>query len=154
MTRVRGWHRWIAVVWVMGLAGCAVVLFDPETIDPSAPRVVPDVGDDAAVVATFAAEDSLTPGVEGSVLFVRLTDPGGMLVLDRPFEWPRDEQLVPPGDYTMLVYFRGCNGNCSMLSGEFPVCEHEITLNAGDRLGIGVEPSNFRPGSTCTIGPA
>jgi hypothetical protein len=151
----RPWHGFIAVIWVIGLAGCGVTMFDPDEIDPTAPRVVPQVGDDAAVIETSAPEDFLTPGVEGSVLFVRLTDPAGALVLDRPFDWPRDQQRVPPGDYTMLLYFRGCEGNCSRLSREDdPFCEHEISLAADDRLRIAIESRDLGPGLTCTIGPA
>jgi hypothetical protein len=89
--------------------------------------------------------------VEGSVLFVRLTDSAGKIVLDRPFNWPSDQQPVPPGDYTMVIYWRGCNGYCGYLSAESPFCEEEVSVQSRDRLVINVMPSEFVPGSTCSI---
>jgi len=124
------------------------------TIDPSAPRVVPAVGPDAALVQTTGAADAMTPGVEGSVLFVRLVAPGGGVVLDRPSAWPSDRERVPPGEYAMTVYFRGCNGNCGMLEGEDRFCIHDITLAPNDRLEVHVEPNQLEPGSICTLDEA
>ena len=136
------------------VVGCGISLFgDPwGGLDPDAARIVPATGPDAATVATTAEPDSRMPGLEGSVLFIRLTSPDGGIVLDRPFEWPSDEQFVPPGDYTITAYMRGCNGNCEKLSGESPpICEGNVHLGAEDRVVVHVIPRDFKPGTECTI---
>jgi hypothetical protein len=133
---------------------CGFGAYGPWELDPDAANIVPITGPDAASVVTAAPPDSMTPGVEGSVLFIRLIDPAGTTVLDRPFEWPSDEQSVPPGDYTLTAYWRGCNGNCGNLSSESPICQGEVSLTANDRVVGHVIARDLMPGSECTIDEA
>ena len=44
-----------------------------------------------------------------AVLFVRLVDDAGTTVLDRPFDWPADEQQISPGRYDLAAYWRACD---------------------------------------------
>ena len=137
----------------LALVGC--VGLDPYgygPLDPDAANIVPRTGFDAATVVTTAPPNSIPPGVEGSVLFIRLVDRDGDVVLDRPFAWPSDKQSVPSGDYTLVAYWRVCDGNCGNLSGESPICEGEVTLAAGDRVVVDVIGRNLAPGSECSIG--
>ena len=135
-------------------AGCGTSLFgDPwGGLDPDAARIVPAAGPDPATVATTADADSAMLGTEGSVLFIRLRSPDGEIVLDRAFAWPSDEQLVPPGEYTITAYSRGCDGNCGKLSDESPpVCEANVDLVADGRVVVHVIPRDVMPGTECSI---
>ena len=124
---------------------------DAWGIDPDAANVVPRTGNDAASVVTSAAADSRPPGVEGSVLFIRLTAPDGTIVLDRPFDWPSDAQNVPPGDYALTAYWRACGGNCSNLDPESEFCAHNVSLGAGSRVVVDIVPRELAPGSQCAV---
>lgn len=120
-------------------------------LDSTAANVVPWVLFDGAVIETTASDDAMTPGVEGSVLFVRMVHDGGTTVLDRPFDWPADEQRISPGRYDLTAYWRTCVGNCSNLDGEDRFCEHDVTVAAGGRIRVGISTSQFAPGSRCTV---
>ena len=151
-------HRRIAVaVGVLGVIGLVAVLWpvvrfrDGLPLDLTAANVVPWVLFDSAVIETTASDDAMTPGVEGSVLFVRMVDDGGATVLDRPFDWPADEQRILAGRYDLTVYWRGCSGNCGQLDGEDRFCEHDVTVAAGGRIRVAITPSQLAPGSQCTV---
>jgi hypothetical protein len=123
-----------------------------QPLDPKAPNVVPNAGPYPATIATHAnPPDAMTGGVEGAVLLIRLTDGAGRRVLDRPFNWPKDEQQVPPGSYILEAYWMGCNGSCSTLSDAAPpFCKSEINAAPHARIEIEVSPSNFAP-TTCAV---
>ena len=148
-----------AVLAAVALGGVALILmlglvprsWQGLPLDPSAANVVPFVGLDSAIIETVGAEEGLTPGVEGSVLFVRLVSPEGSTVLDRPFEWPADQQRISPGQYALNVYWRGCNGNCGDLSDENSFCEEGVSVASGGRIRVTVTPSQLSPGSQCTV---
>ena len=151
-------HRGIAfVVGVLGAIGLVVVFGsvvrfkDGLPLDSTAANVVPWVLFDGAVIETTGSGDAMTPGVEGSVLFVRMVDDDGTTVLDRPFEWPADEQRISPGRYDLTVYWRACSGNCGQLDGEDRFCEHDETVAAGGRIRVAITPSQLAPGSQCTV---
>lgn len=135
----------VAVLWP------AVRFRDGLPLDSTAANVVPWVLFDGAVIETTGSRDAMTPGVEGSVLFVRLVDDGGTMVLDRPFDWPADEQRISPGRYDLTAYWRTCVGNCSNLDGEDRFCEHDVTVAAGGRIRVGITTSQLAPGSQCTV---
>ena len=103
---------------------------------------------------TYAKPGSMTPGLEGSVLFVRLTDPGGVVVLDAEFEWPEASRSVPAGTYDASAYFRVCGGNCGNLDpGEMTICtSDDITLAAGDTLLVDLYARNWNlRGTPCQM---
>lgn len=120
--------------------------------DPDAANIVPNTAPGAPRIITRAPPNSLTPGVEGSILFVRLIGPDGAIVLDRAFDWPSDEQAVPPGEYRLVAYWRVCNGTCANLSGESePVCEEAVSLARNDRAVMDIVPRELMPGSECSV---
>ena len=133
------------------LAGCGIETGYGGPLDPSAAHIVPRTGNDAAVLETTAAADAMLPGVEGSVLFVRLVDAEGTTILDRAFAWPSDRQHIPPGAYGLTVYWRGCVGNCGNLDPESPFCTDEIAVAAMGRVVIDIVPRQLQPGSSCTV---
>jgi len=144
----------VAVLVAIGLGaafGSVVRFRGGQPLDSTAANVVPWVLFDGAVIETSGSGDAMTPGVEGSVLFVRMVDDGGTTVLDRPFDWPADEQPISAGRYDLTVYWRGCNGNCGQLEGEDRFCDHDVTVATGGRIRVAITPSNLAPGSQCTV---
>ncbi len=140
----------VGILALMGLSPLRTVL---PLIDPPGPHIVPVVSRDAAEVRTSAPEDAGPPGIEGAILFVRLTDSGGSTVLDRAFAFPSDRQTVPAGEYEVIAYWRYCAGNCGRLDpGESPFCDDRVALTPSSSLLIHVLPSDF--GSKCTMSVA
>lgn len=142
----------LALVAIIGMVLSGGLSVNRLRLDPDAAHIVPPAGSSPATVVTTAPADSRTPGMEGSILFIRLTAPDGKIVLDRPFAWPTDKQPVPRGEYTLLAYFRGCDGNCGVLSAESPICDGQITADRGDRVVVRVIARDLMPGSECSIG--
>lgn len=135
------------------LAGCSLFprTYSGMPLDPSAANVVPAGGPNPATLVTTAPPDTMSPGVEGSVLFIRLVDGANRTILDRPFDWPGDRQAFPPGSYTLIAYWRGCDGNCGNLSGESPFCRRPLEAAPGARITVTILPGNLAPGSTCQV---
>jgi hypothetical protein len=104
-------HCAVAVGMVLAVAGCGII--------------------GGAAVETVAGNNESPPGVEGSILYVRLIEPGGSTVLDRSFDWVSDRQPIPPGEYNVVVSYRVCDGNCSNLGPEHRFCERSTTVGAG-----------------------
>ena len=151
-------HRRIALgIGLLAVVGLLAVLWpvvrfrDGLPLDSTAANVVPWVLFDGAVIGTMGFPDAETPGVEGAVLFVRLVDDGGTMMLDRPFDWPADEQRVPAGSYDLTAYWRTCSGNCGQLDDEDRFCERDVTVAAGGRIRVSITPGNLAPGSECTV---
>jgi len=149
------WLGWLALVVLIGLA---VLIFGrtllPRTyfggpLDPSAANVVPWSGGDHAMLETSVPPNTLPPGIEGAVLFLRLVDPQRQTILDRPFQWPADSQAIPPGRYALTAYWRGCNGNCWYLSQESDFCQKDVVAAPGSTIRVKVVP-----GWHCTISGA
>jgi len=138
---------WRALVVLLGVAVLILgrLLLRPtyfgSPLDPSAANVAPKVGPDHAMLETSVAPDTLPPGIEGAVLFVRLVDAAGTTVLDRPFAWPADARAVRPGNYALTAYFRGCDGSCTQLSGESDFCQADLWAKSGDVIKVEVVPS-------------
>ena len=151
-------RHWLSVaclaVLLASLAAClGQRTYFGEPLDPKAPNIVPFTGLDAATIATHAnPPDAWTPGLEGAVLFIRLTDGGGNRILDRPFGWPTDEQSIPPGSYSLSAYWMGCNGSCATLSAEAPAfCQVDITAVPRLRIEVEITPRSLAPGTTCIV---
>lgn len=152
-------RRWPSVAALLAAAFMPVafvLLFlgptpGPFDRDPDAPHLEPPITLNGATIETSAAPGSITPGVEGSLLFVRLRAPDGTIIMDTEFDWPHDERKVPPGTYGFKAYFRGCDGNCGNLSRyESRLCNSDaVILAADDRLRIDIYGSILAPGSSC-----
>lgn len=156
-----GWAWRLAVVVAMVAGTIAVLMlisgrlfprmYFGYPLDPDAANIVPIVGLDAARITVSSPPDTHPPGVEGSVLFVRLTDIHGGRILDRPFSWSSDEQPVPPGDYHVTVYMRVCDANCGNLDPEGEICRIDAKLQPRGTLAIEMFPRDLSPGTTCTF---
>jgi len=122
-------------------------------LDPQAPNVMPAAGLDAAIIGTHTIPPNALPlGIVGGVLLVRLTDASGQRILDKPFNWRKDEPRIPPGHYTLEAYFMGCDGNCGNLSDPAPpFCHAEITAAPQSRIEVEVGFTNLSPGTTCKV---
>jgi hypothetical protein len=150
-------RRLVLALGALGLIGLVLALgLVPRfkfgmPLDPTAADVVPFVAFDAAVVETVAAGNGRTPGIEGSVLFVRMVSDVGATVLDRPFDWPTDQQRISPGRYALTVYWRTCSGNCGHLDPENRFCEQNVSVSAGGRIRVLVIARELIPGSECQI---
>lgn len=121
------------------LTGCGVSGYGP--IDSDVPNFVPPAGVGGPEIRTTTPDGAMFPGVEGSVLFVRLVKPDGETILDRPFAWPSDRQRVPAGTYMMSAYFRTCVGNCGNLDVEGGAfCEEDLVLGPSVTVEIHVMP--------------
>lgn len=141
----------LGVAWLVVALGLIPRYMDGTWLDPTAANIVPFVLFDTATIETEGSEGAILPGVEGSVLFVRLVDEDGATVLDRPFEWPTDRQPIAPGRYALTVYWRGCVANCGRLDNEDRFCEQDVSVTAGRRIHVFVIPSNLAPGSQCSV---
>ena len=141
----------LVVAWLAVALGLIPRYMDGTWLDPTAANTVPFVLFDTATIETEGSEDAILPGVEGSVLFARLVDQDGATVLDRPFEWPSDRQPIPPGQYSLTVYWRTCVGNCGRLDHESPFCQHDVSVPTGERIHVSVTPRNLAPGSSCSV---
>ena len=136
----------LGVVILVAFAASFVTVGRQEH-DPTAASLEPDIaGKPTAQVLTSAGRGFMTPGVEGSLLFVRLVAPDGEVVMDTQFAWPADSRTVPAGSYRVAAYFRVCTGNCGNLSeGELPLCDVEVDLAPGGSLELLIRstPGNF-----------
>jgi len=132
------------------VAGCSSYFDMP--LDASAAHVEPWVGHHGAVLETTVPEGSRPMGVEGSVLFFRLLNEHGRTVMDTFFQWPRDAKEIPAGHFSLVGYWRGCNGNCGNLSApSAPFCRGELDVAPGDVISVLVFPSSLAPGPSCRI---
>jgi hypothetical protein len=141
----------LGIAWLVVALGLIPRFRDGMPLDPTAANIVPIVLFDTATVETEGSDGAILPGVEGSVLFVRLMDEKNTTVLDRPFEWPSDQQRISPGRYALSVYWRGCVGNCGQLDGEDRFCEQDVSVSAGGRIRVFVTPRSLAPGSQCSV---
>ena len=99
-------------------------------------------GDETAQldVAFEEPEQPMMLGIEGAIGFIRSHAPDGSLQLDTIISLQEDVVDVPIGRQTLVVYYRTCDANCSMLDGpqEFCVVEAEIEDDARYDLTVRV----------------
>jgi hypothetical protein len=144
-----------AMAVAIGFAGYVpgVRVTADRSATPAPAHIVPLTWVDGAVLQTFSQPDAHPPGIEGALLFIRLADAHGRVILDRQFSWPSDRQAIPPGTYALTAYWRRCNGNCDNLGGEAPFCELSVRAGPLTLLRVEVFPSDLALGSTCALAP-
>ncbi|HET6745259.1 MAG TPA: hypothetical protein VFH90_05335, partial [Candidatus Limnocylindria bacterium] len=82
-------------------------------------------------------------GLEGHQPFLQATDSAGEIVLEQDFQWPRTDQRLPVGDYTIRLHARTCDGFCSNLdNNDWDICvlpvriekDQEAVIVVGERM--------------------
>ena len=98
-----------------------------------------DVPSNAASVAlSFRGGGDLSLGIEGGYPFIRAVGWDGVVVLDRVVDFEGDVQSFPPGDYTLIPYYRTCSGNCGRLDPEQQQCSIRRSLEADRKYSLSV----------------
>jgi hypothetical protein len=105
-------------------------------------EVLPPSGGVPAVLA-LAFDSVGDMGVEGGVGFVSAHAPDGSIVLDRTVDLSGDALDIPGGDYILRLYYRSCDGNCSLLDPPHDWCTIEHEFVAGAEYDITVTGTGF-----------
>jgi hypothetical protein len=118
-------------------------------------EVIPPAGtDDAELQISFAqVGPPIMLGIEGALGFLRAHAADGSIVLDRIVELTKDKVAVPPGDYTLLVYYRTCSGYCGVLDPEQEFCSVVADLERGERYQLEVTVTDPQH-AVCALTPA
>jgi hypothetical protein len=103
-------------------------------------EVIPPAGDDDAEldISFVQVGPPFMLGIEGAFGFLRAHAADGSIVLDRIVELTQDRVAVPPGDFTLLVYYRTCDGNCGLLDPEQEFCSIVADIESGERYELEV----------------
>jgi hypothetical protein len=96
-------------------------------------EIIPTVASGAPEVEVKWVEtDGVLLGIEGTVGFLRSFATDGSVILDRMMETEgRSRYPTPPGEQTLVAYYRTCDGNCSTLDPEEQLCAQVATLESG-----------------------
>ena len=89
-------------------------------------------------------EEPIVLGIEGAWLFLRGTMDGAVMV-DRNVDWDGTVQALPQGDDVLEVYYRACDGNCSILDGPTEICAAPLAATGRHWLIVNLKLS------TCTV---
>jgi D-alanyl-D-alanine dipeptidase len=91
------------------------------------------------------------PYIEGSVSFLRVRNPRGVLVVDERsgprLRW-RVRRRLPAGRYRVTALERPCSGNCALLDPPAERCSRRIRIIAHGRTGV---RATVRPGRGCRM---
>ena len=95
---------------------------------------------------TFTSTDHTMLGMEGYVVFVRLEDAGGSVVVDHRVTGEFTSTL-DTGTYAVTGYYRNCEGNCLFLDPPEELCTTTLDLVAGQSPTVIVSVEH----RTCTV---
>ena len=102
-------------------------------------QLVPTVGEDAGeITVMFFGWEQGGLGVEGGILFLSAIDADGLTVLDRIVDFGGGRQALDPGQYTLIGYYRSCDGNCSLLDPPVEFCRVDADIEADARYHLTV----------------
>jgi hypothetical protein len=93
---------------------------------------------------SFRERQTVSLGIEGYKPFLKATSAGGSVVLDRIVDFDADAQTLPPGNYTLLAYYRPCDGDCSLLDPPQQFCAVQQVLEADQQYWLTVEIASRR----------
>jgi hypothetical protein len=96
---------------------------------------------------TFTATDHTMLGIEGYIVFVRVEDASGSVVIDRRVDF---DSTLDQGSYTVTGYYRACDGNCGMLDPSGELCTTPLEVRPGESPTVVVSVEHKR----CTVEPA
>ena len=103
-------------------------------------EVRPPDADTAQVNVAFEEpEQPFLLGMEGAIGFIRSHAPDGTLQLDTIISLQEDVVDVPIGQQTLVVYYRTCDANCSMLDGPHDFCIVDAEIEGGVRFDLTVK---------------
>ena len=127
---------------------------DGETTAEPWFEVLPS-GDETAAIEIVLDEsaDGLDTGIEGGIVFIRSLGANGDVILDTKIERAAPTVVTAPaGEQTLAVYFRSCDGNCTILDPATDACSVATTIEPGERYDLTVVVQSHR--SDCLIGLA
>ena len=102
-------------------------------------EVLPPGADTAQLNVVFEEPDQpIMLGIEGAIAFIRSHAPDGTLQLDTIISFEDDTVDVPTGEQTLVVYYRTCDANCSMLDGPHDFCIVDAEIEEGVRFDLTV----------------
>ena len=106
-------------------------------------EVLPPGADTAQLNVGFEEpEQPMMLGIEGAIAFIRSHAPDGTLLLDTIISFEGDTVDVPIGEQTLVVYYRTCDANCSMLDGPHEFCMVDAEIEEGVRFDLTVNVVN------------
>ena len=91
-------------------------------------------------------------GIEGAIAFIRSLAPDATLQLDTIISFEDDTVDVPIGEQTLVVYYRTCDGNCSLLSRPQDFCFVDAEIEKGARYDLTVKVVD-RDRAVCELTP-
>lgn len=97
-------------------------------------------------------EQPITLGIEGAIAFIRSHAPDGTLMLDTIISFEGDIADIPIGEQTLVVYYRTCDANCSMLDGPQEFCIVDAEIEEGIRFDLTVKVVD-RDRAVCELTP-
>ena len=110
-------------------------------------EIVPPANEHNAHLTIGYVNTDVQLGIEGSVPFVKATDPTNAVVLDVIVNPGGDVVDVPPGQYLLKAYYRTCDGNCALLDPPHAFCSTDAFLAMHTRYELIVDIK----GNTCTF---
>jgi hypothetical protein len=97
---------------------------------------------------TFRSTDHTVLGIEGYVVFVRLEDAEGAVVVDHRVSG-EFTATVDPGRYAVTGYYRNCDANCGYLDPPETLCTTTLDLEAGQSPNVIISVEH----QSCTVEP-
>ncbi|MDQ2934686.1 MAG: hypothetical protein M3R49_06845 [Chloroflexota bacterium] len=110
-----------------------VVVLDGRGGSQPLVELIPTVAKDAPQVEVKWIEtDGVLLGIEGALGFLRSVAADGSVILDRMMETEGPSRYpTPPGEQTLVAYYRTCDGNCGTLDPEEQLCAQVGALESG-----------------------
>ena len=104
-------------------------------------EVIPPPGpDDAEIRVEFPEPDRpIMIGIEGFIAFLQGHAGDGGVVLDRKISFEGETVAMPPGEHTLVLYVRTCDGSCALLDPPRTYCTLVSLLDPGGRYHLTVE---------------
>ena len=114
---------------------------------------LPPIGERAELRVSFEEPDEpIMLGIEGAIAFLRAHAPEGALDFDVIVPFEGGTVPIPTGATTLVLYYRSCDGNCSLLDPPVDFCRVAVDATADERYALTVRVVSHER-ALCTLTP-
>ena len=114
---------------------------------------LPPIDERAELQVSFEEPDEpIMLGIEGAIAFLRVQAPAGGLDLDVVVPFEGGTVPIPTGTTTLVLYYRSCDGSCSLLDPPQDFCRVAVDAAADERYALTVKVVSHER-AVCTLTP-